>query len=123
MRGRNAFRDGGRGVLALRQSITTLQRACSAERSEGMLVALGAQITLQEFVAGRTARRLRKATSWLKGWCDQAEGGLCSPSSVVFLVSSWAEARKVDGNSDWVSFLSGKVRCHLPPSVTFARPL
>ena len=82
--------------------------ACSAERSEAMLVALGAQITLQEFVAGRTALRLRKACSWLRGWCAKAEAGICSPASLIFLATSWAEARKVDGNSDWLSFLNGK---------------
>ena len=95
----------GEAVVA---STSTLQRACTAERSEAMLVALGAQITLQEFVAGRTALRLRKACTWLQDWCDKAEGGFCSPRSLVFLASSWAEARKVDGNSDWLSFVSGK---------------
>lgn len=29
-------------------------------------------------------------------------------SPAVFLLTSWMEAKKVDGNSDWVSFLSGK---------------
>ena len=103
--------SSGSGQLtrtAVLQSITTLQRACSAERSEAMLVALGAQITLQEFVAGRTALRLRKACSWLRGWCAKAEAGICSPASLIFLATSWAEARKVDGNSDWLSFLNGK---------------
>lgn len=67
---------------AVLQSVTTLQRACSAERSEGMLVALGAQITISEFVAGRTAHRLESACKWLEDWCRKAEPGACSPSSL-----------------------------------------
>ena len=93
---------------AVLASISPLQLACKAVHSEGMLVALGAQITLSELVAGRTAHRLRKACLWLRGWCERAEAGPCSPSSLIFLLSSWAEAKKVDGNSDWFSFLSGK---------------
>ena len=103
--------DRGGAVACRRsmlESVTTLQRACSAERSEGMLVALGAQITISEFVAGRTAQRLEKACGWLEDWCRRAEPGACSPAALVFLLTSWMEARKVDGNSDWVSFLSGK---------------
>ena len=95
-------------VHSVLESVVTLKRACSAERSEGMLVALGAQITISEFVAGRTAQRLTKACNWLENWCRRAEPGLCSPASWVFLLSSWMEARKVDGNSDWQSFLTGK---------------
>ena len=33
---------------------------------------------------------------------------LASAHSLVFLVTSWLEARKVDGNSDWASFFNGK---------------
>ena len=90
------------------QAVATLQRACSVERSNGMLVALGAQITISEFVAGRTAQRLEAACKWLEDWCVKASMGVCSPSALVFLLTSWMEAKKVDGNSDWASFLSGK---------------
>jgi len=89
-------------------SVGTLKRACSAERSEGMLVALGAQITLSEFVAGRTAQRLSAACRWLQDWCERAAQGPCSPPCLVFLTTSWLEAREVDGNSDWLSFFTGK---------------
>ena len=99
----------------------------SCERSEGMLVALGAQITISEFVAGRTAQRLVRACDWLNEWCEkasarplhtssstppsghshhtslgdtwQASAGVCSPSCNVFLFTSWLEARKVDVRS------------------------
>lgn len=89
-------------------SVSTLRRICTTERSQGMLVALGAQITIGEFVTGRTAQRLSAACRWLHEWCENARSGPCSPRSLVFLMTSWNEARKVDGNSDWLSFLSGK---------------
>ena len=89
-------------------SVSTLRRICTTERSQGMLVALGAQITIGEFVTGRTAQRLSAACRWLHEWCENARSGPCSPRTLVFLMTSWNEARKVDGNSDWLSFLSGK---------------
>lgn len=60
--------------------------------SQGMLVALGAQITILEFVAGRTARRLEAACEWLQDWIWKAEQGPCS---YIFRMSSWLEARQV----------------------------
>ena len=97
---------------SLVESVVRLRTACSAERSEGMLVALGAQITISELVAGRVAARLEKACHWLYDWCVRAgangSGHLCSPSAYVFLLTSWLEARKVDGNSDWLSFVNGR---------------
>jgi hypothetical protein len=82
---------------SVRASVVTLKRACTAERSGGMLVALGAQITLSDFVAGATGARLRGACHWLADWCERAQPGVCSPPSFVFLLTSWLEARKVDG--------------------------
>ena len=93
---------------SVRASVASLRRVAHAEMSDGMLVAFGAQITLSEFVAGATAQRLRAACKWLADWCRKAEGGVCSPKSLVFLLTSWTEAREVDGNSDWKSFLTGK---------------
>ena len=95
-------------VRSVRESIVTLRHACCEERSEGSLVALGAMIALSEFVAGGVAARLKHACAWLGEWCKRAEPGPCSPSAFAFLMSSWMEAKKVDGNSDWLSFLSGK---------------
>ena len=90
--------------------MSLLRAACVApSRTDGMLVALGAQITISELVAGRTAQRLTRACDWLDDWCARASaGGPCSPACYVHLFSSWLEARKVDGNSDWLSFLSGR---------------
>ena len=96
-------------VRSIVHSVTPLRRVCSdVGCSGGMLVALGAHITISEFIAGRTAERLGKACRWLEDWCHRAEPGPCSPAALIFLVTSWLEARKVDGNSDWLSFLSGK---------------
>ena len=90
-------------------SANTLRNAVSSTAcSEGMLVALGAQITISELVAGRTAQRLERACTWLADWCRKAEPGWCDPRAMVFLATSWMEARQVDGNSDWMSFLSGQ---------------
>ena len=106
-RGADERRVSARVDLML-ASVSTLRRICTAERSQGMLVALGAQITIGEFVTGRTAQRLSAACRWLHEWCENARSGPCSPRTLVFLMTSWNEARKVDGNSDWLSFLSGK---------------
>ena len=92
-------------LASVTESVSVLKSACSLECSQGMLVALGAQITISEFVAGKTTRRLENACRWLEDWIWNANQGPCS---VVFRLSSWHEARKVDGNSDWYSFLSGK---------------
>ena len=118
-------------VDSLLESVVMLQRACSAERSEGMLVALGAQITISEFVAGRTAQRLSAACRWLRSWCESASRGACYPPCFVFLLTSWLEAKEVDGNSecvplspppgplasDWLPCCPAALRsCHSPRS-------
>jgi hypothetical protein len=96
---------------ALLESVAELRDACKADAPAGILVALGAQIVLVDFVSGRTARRLEAACDTLKAWLNRAETAGCggpSISGAAFCFASWMEAREMDGNSDMQSFFSGK---------------
>ena len=64
-----------------------------ARESPEMLVALGAQIALGEFVVGRTSERLHAACDRLAAWLQQAD-------SIVFRVQSWHELRNDESSAD-----------------------
>jgi len=74
--------------------------------SQDLLVALGAKITLNEFVAGRTTARLSNACQQLAHWLLQAQRPRCS--SLLFLLRSWQETKQVEPGSDLLTFLGGK---------------
>lgn len=74
--------------------------------SQDLLVALGAKITLNEFVAGRTTARLSNACQQLADWLLQAQRPWCG--SLLFLLRSWQETKQVEPGSDLLTFLGGK---------------
>ena len=74
--------------------------------SDDMLVALGAQIALGEFVAGRTTLRLQSACSRLAEWLEEAQRPSCT--SLLFRIRSWHETAQVEPDSDLSSFVCGK---------------
>lgn len=81
-------------------------RARRALWDEDMLVALGAQIALNEFVAGRTTLRLESARSRLTHWLDEASRPSCT--SMLFRLRSWYETRQVEPESELHSFVCGR---------------
>uniref|UniRef100_A0A7S4BMW9 Uncharacterized protein n=2 Tax=Chrysotila carterae TaxID=13221 RepID=A0A7S4BMW9_CHRCT len=80
--------------------------ARSVHASRDALVALGAQVMLREFVAGKVAPRLRAACDQLGAWLTQAQQPSCG--ALLFLVRSWREICKVEPDSQLTTFLSGK---------------
>ena len=91
-------------------STTTLAQSPGPNNNPGwsdeMLVALGAQIALGEFTAGRTTVRLRAACGRLNTWLEEATAPRCS--SLLFRVQSWHETRRVEPESELSSFLCGR---------------
>lgn len=73
----------------------------SARESPDMLVALGAQIALSEFVAGRTTTRLHAACETLEAWLRDA-------NSLVFRMRSWREMRESQPDTEMLSFVTDK---------------
>ena len=78
----------------------------AAGMSREMLVAVGAQVMLEEFVAGSTTARLQRACSELDEWVSAAQR--CSVSSLAFMLRSWHEARQAEPDSELLSFMSAK---------------
>lgn len=75
--------------------------------SEDMLVALGAQVALGEFVAGRTTIRLRAACDRLGTWLEEATSPRCG-STLLFRLQSWHATHRVEPESELASFLCGR---------------
>ena len=71
-----------------------------------MLVALGAQIALNEFVAGRTTLRLESARLRLTRWLEEATRPSCT--SMLFRLRSWHETKQVEPESELHSFMCGR---------------
>jgi hypothetical protein len=101
--GENGGEDGGEDSGKVK--VRLLIRAVGSG-SEDMLVALGAQIALREFVEGRTSRRLQSAVSLLVRWLEEAQRPSCT--SLLFRLRSWSETRALEPESDLNSFVCGK---------------
>jgi len=76
------------------------------EMSRDMMVAVGAQVMLEEFVSGSTTARLQKAVTELDEWVSAAQR--CSLSSLAFVLRSWQEAKRTEPDSELLSFMSAK---------------
>jgi hypothetical protein len=74
--------------------------------SRDMMVAVGAQVMLEEFVSGSTTARLQKAVTELDEWVSAAQR--CSLSSLAFVLRSWQEAKRTEPDSELLSFMSAK---------------
>eukprot|EP00440_Ansanella_granifera_P024336 gb/GFBE01026436.1/.p1 GENE.gb/GFBE01026436.1/~~gb/GFBE01026436.1/.p1 ORF type:complete len:450 (+),score=71.63 gb/GFBE01026436.1/:1-1350(+) len=91
----------------VQKSLVEVKDICAnvEESSEDILVALGAQIVLQEFCSGRTSARLENAIDELKAWLEMASSS-CSIMG-VFLMQSWLTTWSEDKESRLSAFLSG----------------
>ena len=112
-RGLQELAAGSQGGLqgGLQDGLQGELQTCGADPSEGamsrdMMVAVGAQVMLEEFVSGSTTARLQKAVTELDEWVSAAQR--CSLSSLAFVLRSWQEAKRTEPDSELLSFMSAK---------------